>query len=134
MTKTRIVVAAARGALRNRLDAALTGAGFQVTADCETAQAAVEAVGRDRPDVCVVDAALPGGALVAAAAIAAPPSPPAVIVIDRDGTYAAGRAAEIAGAAACLRGDLDDDQLADVVRAVSKRRRRTGRVLNKEER
>jgi DNA-binding NarL/FixJ family response regulator len=133
MTKTRIVVAAAHGGMRAQLDAALAGAGFQVTADCDTAQAAVEAVGRDHPDVCVVDAALPGGALVAAAAIAAPPSPPAVIVIDRDGTWAAGRAAEIAGAAACLRGDLDVERLAEVVRKVAKRRRTT-RVLNKEER
>ena len=116
------MVAAGRSALRRTLDAALTAAGFQVTAQCATAQAAVEAVARDRPDVCIVDAELPGGALVAAAAIALPQTPPAVLVVGAGGTKAALRAAELAGASGYLHGQLDDDRLAETVNALAKRR------------
>ena len=97
----------------------LTAAGFLVTAECSTAQQAVDAVARERPDICIVDADLPGGALVAAAAIALPAPPPAVLVIDPDGTDAALRAAEIAGASGYVRGELDDDRLTDAVSALS---------------
>jgi DNA-binding NarL/FixJ family response regulator len=119
---TRIVIAAGRSTLRAALDRALTAAGFEVTARCGTAHAAVEAVTRDHPDVCIVDSNLPGGALVAAAAIALPPSRPAVLVIDPEGSDAALRAAELAGASGYLRGELDDVRLTDAVAALSKRR------------
>ena len=118
------MVAAGRLALRRALGAALTAAGFQVTAQCATARAAVEAVGRDRPDVCIVDAELPGGALVAAAAIALPQTPPAVLVVGAGGTRAALRAAELAGASGYLLGELDEDRLAETVDALVKRRGR----------
>jgi two-component system, NarL family, response regulator DevR len=103
------------------LDAALTESGFHVTSRCATARAAVEAVARDRPDVCIIDAELPGGALVAAAAIVSPPSPPAVLVIDPGAGDAALRAAELAGASGFLR-ELDEDRLADLVKALAKHR------------
>ncbi len=112
---TRVVIAAGRGALRLGLRRALTAAGFEVTAECEDAQQAVAAVARDRPDVCVVDSDLPGGALIAAAAIGLPSPPPAVLVIDSRGTDAALRAAKLVGASGYLRGDLDEDRLTDAV-------------------
>jgi DNA-binding NarL/FixJ family response regulator len=112
---TRVVIAAGRGTLRLGLRKALTAAGFAVTSECDTAQQAVEAVARDRPDICVVDSALPGGALVAAAAIALPSHPPAVLVIDPQGTDAALRAAELAGASGYLRGTPDEDRIADAI-------------------
>ena len=112
---TRVVIAAGRGALRLGLRKALTAAGFHITAECGNAREAVAAVARDRPDICVVDSALPGGALVAAAAIALPSSPPAVLVIDPDGTDAALRAAELAGASGYLRGEPDEDRIADAI-------------------
>ena len=112
---TRVVIAAGRGTLRLGLRKALTAAGFDVTSECNTAQQAVEAVARDRPDICVVDSALPGGALVAAAAIALPSPPPAVLVIDPQGTDAAVRAAELAGASGYLRGNPDEDRIADAI-------------------
>jgi DNA-binding NarL/FixJ family response regulator len=117
---TRVVIAAGRGALRLGLRKALTAAGFEVTAECEDAQAAVEAVARDRPDICVVDSYLPGGALIAAAAIALPSPPPAVLVIDPHGTDAALRAAEIAGASGYLCGVLDEDRLSDAVKSLTR--------------
>jgi DNA-binding NarL/FixJ family response regulator len=111
---TRVVIAAGGGVLRAALRRALTASGFDVTSECGTAQQAVEAVARDRPDICVVDSGLPGGALVAAAAIALPSPPPAVLVIDPKGTDAALRAAELAGASGYLR-DTDEDRLADAI-------------------
>lgn len=116
------MIAAGRSALRAALDQALTAAGFEVTAHCASAHAAVEAATRDRPDVCVVDSKLPGGAFVAAAAIALPPSPPAVLVIDADGSEAELRAAELAGASGYLRGQLDEDRLTDAIAALAERR------------
>jgi two-component system, NarL family, nitrate/nitrite response regulator NarL len=117
------VVAAACSALRASLDAALTAAGFQVTARCDNAQAAVEAVARDRPDVCIVESHLPGGALVAAAAIALPQPPPAVLMIGPEDTTVARRAAELAGASRYLPGDLDEDRLTDTVKALADQRK-----------
>jgi DNA-binding NarL/FixJ family response regulator len=119
---TRILIAAGRSTLRAALDRALTAAGFEVTAQCATAHAAVQAVTRDHPDVCVVDSQLPGGALVAAAAIALPPSPPAVLVIDPDGGDVELRAAELAGASGYLRGELDESRLAEAIAALTKER------------
>jgi DNA-binding NarL/FixJ family response regulator len=52
---------------------------------------------------------------VASAAIALPSPPPAVLVVDPHGTDAELRAAEIAGASAYLRGELDEDRLSDAV-------------------
>jgi DNA-binding NarL/FixJ family response regulator len=121
VAKTRVVVAAGRSALRGALDTALTDAGFHVVARCATARSAVEAVARDRPDVCIVDAELPGGALVAAAAIALPRSPPSVLVVAPDGSDAARRAAELVGASGYLR-SVDEDRLADVVTALTRDR------------
>jgi len=115
------VVAVGRGSLRARLDAALAEAGFQVTSRCASARAAVEAVARDRPDVCIIDADLPGGALLAAAAIASPPAPPAVLVIDPGAGDAAPRAAELVGASAFVHA-IDDDRLADLVNTLAERR------------
>jgi len=115
------VVAVGRGSLRATLDAALAEAGFQVTSRCASARAAVEAVARDRPDVCIIDADLPGGALVAAAAIASPPAPPAVLVIDPGAGDAAPRAAELVGASAFVHA-IDDDRLADLVSTLAERR------------
>jgi DNA-binding NarL/FixJ family response regulator len=121
---TRVVIAVGRGALRLALRKALTAAGFEVTAECDDAGQVVAAVARDRPDICVVDSDLPGGALVAATAIALPSAPPAVLVIDPHGTDAALRAAELAGASAYLRGDVDEDRLTDAVSGLPKNPRK----------
>ncbi len=104
--------------MRDAIVDALEAAGFLVAAECNDAGSAVAAVARERPDVCVIDADLPGGALVAAAAISTPSAPPPVLVLDADGTDGTSRAAELAGATASLRGRLDEDRLADAVAEV----------------
>ncbi len=116
--QARVVIAGGGAAVRAAIVDALTAAGFRVAAECRDAGSAVAAVARERPDVCVVDADLPGGALVAAAAISPPSQPPPVLVLDADGTDGTSRAAELAGATASLRGRLDEDRLADAVAEV----------------
>jgi len=113
--RRRAVIAAGGRARRLRLRQALATAGIDVTAECGDARQAVAAVARDRPDVCVVDADLPGGALVAAAAIALPSPPPVVLLVDPHGSDASLRAAELAGASGYLRGTFDDDRLVDAI-------------------
>lgn len=112
----RRVVIAGAGPIRR----ALAAAGFAVVADPLDAQDAVAAVARERPDVCLLDADLPGGALVAAAAIAAPAVPPAVVVVG-DGSEPQARAAALAGADAYVRRDAAD-RLVDTVAALLRRR------------
>ncbi|HKB28954.1 MAG TPA: response regulator [Candidatus Limnocylindrales bacterium] len=113
--RTRVVIAGSGAQARAAIARALTAAGFFVAAECADARAAVEAVATERPDVCVIDADLPGGALVAAATISRPPVPPPVLVLDADGTDSTSRAAELAGASASLQGSLDEDRLTDAV-------------------
>lgn len=116
----RIVIAARSGVVSTAVRRALAAAGIAV-ADSEDAGAVVAMVARERPDVCVLDAALPGGALVATAAIALPGAPPDVVVLGDGGTPEA-RAAELAGAAAYV-GRGDGDRLVDTVAALLRRRK-----------
>jgi DNA-binding NarL/FixJ family response regulator len=125
--RTRVVIAGGGAPVRAAIGRALAAAGFLVAAECGDARSAVAAVARERPDVCVIDADLPGGALVAAAAIASPSIPPPVLVLDADGTDTTSRAAELAGATASLRGSLDDDRLADAVADVLRAETNPGR-------
>lgn len=118
---TRVVIAAGREAIRLALRRALAAAGFHIAAESSDATGAVDAAARERPDVCVVDADLPGGALLAAAAISRPGPPPSVLVVDPDATDAEVRAAKLAGASGYLRGELDDDKLADAVNDLADR-------------
>lgn len=120
---SRVLIAARAGTISAAVRRELTAAGLAIVADSRDARAAVDAVAREHPDVCLLDAGLPGGALVAAAAIAAPASPPAVVVLG-DGGVTEERAAELAGAAAYVRNGADD-RLVDTVVAAA--RRRTGR-------
>jgi DNA-binding NarL/FixJ family response regulator len=112
----RIVIA---GTASNRR--LLAAAGFAVVAQPATAREAVAAVEREQPDVCLLDADLPGGALVAAAAIASPVGPPAVVVIGAGGEREA-RAAALAGADAYVP-RYADDRLLDTIAALLRRRR-----------
>lgn len=118
---TRVVIAAGREALRLALRRALAAAGFHVAAESADARGAVDAAVRERPDVCIVDADLPGGALLATAAISQPGSPPSVLVVDAEGSDAEVRAAELAGASGYLRGELDQNKLTDAVNDLADR-------------
>jgi len=118
------VLIAAGTWLRTKLRGALLGAGMVVTAECATAAEAIEAAARERPDVCVLDRELSGGALAAAAAITAPQRAPKVLVVGGHGSDAERRAAILAGASAYLSGEPDGVRLAAAVAATQERRQR----------
>src|SRR5258707_2731711 len=100
--RTRVVIAGSGAQARAAIARALTAAGFFVAAECADARAAVEAVATERPDVCVIDADLPGGALVAAATISRPPLPPPLLRLDAGGTHSTPPPAQLARGPAFL--------------------------------
>jgi DNA-binding NarL/FixJ family response regulator len=93
-----------------------TAGDMSVVGDAEDGRAAIEAVGRERPDVVLMDIRMPDlDGLAATAAIRARPRPPAVIVLTTfDADDAVFRALE-AGATGFL---LKDTPPQDLIRAV----------------
>jgi DNA-binding NarL/FixJ family response regulator len=96
MTEIRLRLADAHAATRAGLRMALSGDPFTIAAEASDAPGAVEAALRERPDVCVLDADMPGGAAAATAEI----------VRRCEGTEIVVLAAE-----------RDDSEMLDVVRA-----------------
>ncbi len=115
------VVIAARTAVGRAFREALASAGIEVAADCRSSAELLEAVGRERPDVCILDRELSGGGLVATAAIAAPHRAPHVLIVGGYGSAAERRAARLAGAADCLPLDVDAAHLAAAVTALARK-------------
>src|SRR5215213_7620672 len=112
--RIRVLVAEGHRAARVGAVLALEAAGFDVVEDCATAAGATAKARERRPDVCLVDADLPGG-LPAVAAIAALRRAPRVIVLARSGTVDDVLAALDAGAAGYLLKSISGDRLAVAV-------------------
>jgi len=68
---TRVLIADRHAALRRGIRAALEQHGLHIVAECRDAAGAAAAAGRERPDVCLIDAELPGGTARAIEAIRA---------------------------------------------------------------
>jgi DNA-binding NarL/FixJ family response regulator len=66
---TRVVVAGAHLPTRTGIRLVLERNGFEICAEAPDADSAVAAVLREQPDLCLVDADLPGGAMLATARI-----------------------------------------------------------------
>src|SRR2546428_13086150 len=66
----RAVIADDHEALRAGVREALEAGGIIVCAEAADAAGAVEAVSRERPDVCLLDLSMPGGGIAAAREIA----------------------------------------------------------------
>ena len=111
------VVVAGRRQLRRTADDGLAAAGIEVAAHCETTAELLAAVSRERPDACVLDRDLSGGAFAALAALASSRRPK-VLVVGGRGSPAEVRAARLAGAADCLPGDTDALSIAASVAAL----------------
>jgi DNA-binding NarL/FixJ family response regulator len=69
MTTIRLLLADAHAATRAGLRMALSGDPFTIVAEVADAEEAVAAAVAERPDVCVLDAGMPGGAAVPTAEI-----------------------------------------------------------------
>ena len=67
--RVRVLLADAHSATLAGLRMALTGGEFEIVAEAGDAEGAVQAAIRERPDVCVLDADMPGGAVSATAAV-----------------------------------------------------------------
>jgi DNA-binding NarL/FixJ family response regulator len=66
---TRVVVAGGHLPTRTGIRLVLEGNGFKICAEAPDANGAVAAVFREKPELCLVDADLPGGAMLAVARI-----------------------------------------------------------------
>jgi DNA-binding NarL/FixJ family response regulator len=104
--------------VRGRLD----GHGFRIVGEAASARELATVVRVHRPDICVVDAALPGGAMAAARRARARRSKPAVVFLmstadSNDGELAI--EAVRCGAAGVLFEDMDPDRLVYALRDVA---------------
>lgn len=114
----RVLVADAHLPTRAGIRIALEREGFDVCAEAGDAREAVAAAVRDQPDVCLVDAGLPGNGIAATAEISAKlPLTPVVVLAegtDHDGLFDALRA----GAAGYLSKGTNPERLPDVLLGV----------------
>lgn len=119
MTETpRVLVADDHLPTRAGVRDVLERNGFVVCAEASTAEQAVEAARRERPDVCLLDVRMPGTGLAAAATIssALPETSIVMLTVSRDDSdlFDALRA----GASGYLLKDMKREQLPDALRQV----------------
>jgi DNA-binding NarL/FixJ family response regulator len=114
----RVLIADHDGATRTGVRLALDAHGFEVCAEAASANAAVEAAAREQPDVCVIEADLPGGGVASLGPMFAEAPQTQVVMlsgaVDDDGLFAAVRA----GASGYLLKDMDPARLPMALRGV----------------
>jgi DNA-binding NarL/FixJ family response regulator len=125
----RVLIADDDRATRSGVRMALAGHGFEVCAEADSADAAFEAARRERPDVCLVEAGLPGGGVAAAERILRARSETVVVMlsaaVDEEQLFAAVRA----GARGYLLKDMDPARLSMALRGVLRGEAALPRVL-----
>lgn len=119
MRHLRILIAASYPLIRFALRCELEEAELEVCAEAGTAQAAVEAAVRTRPDVCLLDMSLPGGGLAAATEIRRSFPGVPIVMLTASGEDEDVHAALDAGVAAFVGKEADPRRLPLVVRAVA---------------
>jgi DNA-binding NarL/FixJ family response regulator len=113
----RAVLADGHAVTRLGMRRALERVGVDVIGEASDAEGALQAVSRGQPDVCLLDAQLPGGGFAAATALAAAAPATRIIVLCPTGGEDEVLAALRAGANGCLMKDVDPVALGRVVRA-----------------
>jgi DNA-binding NarL/FixJ family response regulator len=115
---TRVVVAGAHLPTRTGIRLVLERNGFEICAEAPDANSAVAAVLREKPELCLVDADLPGGAMLATARITtrAPGTDTVVLAAEADEQGVVD--ALHAGASGYLPLESDPDGLIRALRAV----------------
>jgi DNA-binding NarL/FixJ family response regulator len=111
MTPIRLVLADAHAATLAGLRTALSGEPFEVVAEVADAEAAIEAALREMPDVCLLDADMPGGAAAATAEITRRLDGVDVVVLASERDDQAMLGAVRAGAMGYLLKGMDPDRL-----------------------
>jgi DNA-binding NarL/FixJ family response regulator len=117
-----VVIASGHPLLTLGVRGRLEGHGFRVVGEASSADELVAKVRRHRPDICLVDAALPGGGLVAATKARARLSRLAVVFLmstddSNDGELAI--EAVRSGASGVLFEDMDPSRLTHALRDVA---------------
>jgi DNA-binding NarL/FixJ family response regulator len=114
----RVLIADHDGAGRAGVRLSLEGRGFVVCGEADTASGAGEAARRERPDVCLIEADLPGGGIAAAERVLTSVPDTVVVMLsataDDDKLLAAVRA----GARGYLLKDMDPERLPNALRGV----------------
>jgi DNA-binding NarL/FixJ family response regulator len=114
----RVLLADAHSATRAGLRMALSTGGFDIVAEVDSAEAAVEAALRARPDICVLDADMPGGAVRATVEIVRS-LPDAGVVVMASARHDAMMLDVVrAGASGYLLKDMDPERLCFALRGV----------------
>jgi DNA-binding NarL/FixJ family response regulator len=113
-----VVLADDHPAIRLGVRMALMADGMRVLAEAGDRDGAIEAVLRERPDVCLLDIYMPGGGIQAAAAIAATAPQTAVVMLTVSDSTEHLLAALRAGAVGYLPKDIPPDRLAAALRGV----------------
>ena len=119
ITTIRVLLGASHEAALAGLRMALGEEHFKVVSEAADAQTAVEAAVRERPDICVLDADLPGGAVKATAAIVRDLPRTAVVLLADRRTDAPMLDAVRAGAVGYLYKDMDPERLRYALRGVT---------------
>lgn len=114
----RILLADAHPAALAGLRRALDDEHFDLVAEAADADAAVAAALRERPDICVLDADMPGGAVRATASISKELPRSAIVILAAQRGDEAMLDAVRAGAAGYLYKDMDPERLRFALRGV----------------
>lgn len=109
--RVRVLLADAHSATLAGLRMALAGGPFDIVAEADSADTAVDAAKRERPDVCVLDADMPGGAVRATAEIVRAHPQAAVVLMASARHDETMLDAVRAGAVGYLLKDMDPERL-----------------------
>jgi DNA-binding NarL/FixJ family response regulator len=127
--RVRVLLADAHSATLAGLRMALADGPFDIVAEVDSADGAVEAADRERPDVCVLDADMPGGAVRATAEIVRAHPEAAVVVMASARHDATMLDVVRAGAVGYLLKDMDPERLRFALLGVTQGEAALPRVL-----
>jgi two-component system nitrate/nitrite response regulator NarL len=135
----RVLIAEANIYSRSGMRLALERGGLVVCAEAGDVTVAVEAAGREHPDVCLIDMDLPGGGVVAAAEIDARLPDASIVMLTGSPDLAELIRVLRAGARGYLPKAMDPRRLPDTVKSVARGeaaipRRLVGRMIEEQHR
>jgi DNA-binding NarL/FixJ family response regulator len=119
-TEPTVVIADDHPPIRFGVRMALMRGGFRVVAEAADGDSAVEAVLRERPDVCLLDVSMPGGGIAAAGTLARVAPATAVVMLTVSAAAEDLLEALRAGARGYLPKDMSPDRLPAALHGVLK--------------
>jgi DNA-binding NarL/FixJ family response regulator len=115
-----VVLADAQSAFRAGVRLALEDHGFAIVGEANSARDAVDAVVRERPDICLIDVAVPGNAILAVCQMSVRAPETSVVMLSLTADSAEVFASLRAGAVGYLEKTIDPARLPRVLAAVAK--------------